>query len=88
MKPGCPRSEASAGTLVENSWAIVLLSSLLCELPGLSRDQTGRAGLTTRQPVPCAQPLHGMSVSAGDRAPRPAHEDPLSSSTWHFWPAP
>lgn len=48
MKPGCPRSEASAGTPVEEQLAIVLLSNLLCELPGVSR-RPDRAGGLARQ---------------------------------------
>ena len=58
MKPRCPRSEASAGTPVEEQLAIVLLSNLLRELPGVSRrpDRAGWLGKVAAGTLPSATP--------------------------------
>ena len=90
MKPGCPRSEASGGTLGEEQ-----LGHCAAQQPALRASwseqetrQGGWAGSAKWQPVACPQPRRGMSVSAGGRGPTPAHKAPLCSTTWHFWPTP
>ena len=72
MKPGCPGRKLLWGHWQKDSWTTTLLSSLLCEPPGVSR-RPGRVGwLGKAAACTCTQPLHGVSVSAGGRGPTPS----------------